>query len=177
MTFTYTLALLTDRTTSRKLIRRYTAVLLTADGYGIKEVVRLDRTFKPTLWHWQECYIVEGVDGLRADKTRPSRVPPLPRETRLRVIAKTVRKTLSNATYWSCAEMAEVIVNSTTTVGCIWSEAGLKPHLTRGFKVSSDPTFEEKASRLSGFTVIHRSVLSCFESTQSIHFTRLIEPI
>lgn len=46
----------------------------------------------------------EGVAGL---KTRPSRVPPLPMETRLKVISKMVRETLLNATHWSRALMAE----------------------------------------------------------------------
>jgi len=35
--------------------------------------------------------------GIRRDKTRPSRVSPLPRETRLKVIAGTVQETPPNA--------------------------------------------------------------------------------
>jgi len=49
------------------------------------------------------------VDGLRRDKTRPSRGPPLPRETRLNVIAKTLQETPPNATHWSRALMAEAL--------------------------------------------------------------------
>lgn len=37
----------------------------------------------------------------RRDRTRPSRVPPLPRQTRLEVIAKTVREAPPAATHWS----------------------------------------------------------------------------
>lgn len=37
---------------------------------------------KPTVWRWQQRYLDEGVAGLKRDKTRPSRVPPLPMETR-----------------------------------------------------------------------------------------------
>ena len=47
---------------------------------------------KPTVWRWQERYLDEGVPGLKRDKTRPSRVPPLPRDVRLKVIAKTVQE-------------------------------------------------------------------------------------
>jgi len=82
------------------------------------------------------------VDGLRRDKTRPSRVPPPPRETRLKVITKTVQETPAKATHWSRSAMAEVMGISASSVGRIWAQAGLKPHLIRGFKVSNDPMFE-----------------------------------
>ncbi|WP_163312351.1 helix-turn-helix domain-containing protein, partial [Enterobacter cloacae] len=73
------------------------------------------------VWRWQERYLVDGVAGLRRDKTRPSRVPPLPREIRLKVIARTVQETPSNATHWSRAAMAEVMGISPSSVGRIWS--------------------------------------------------------
>jgi hypothetical protein len=54
---------------------------------------------KPTIWRWQERYLDEGLPGLMRYKTRPSRVPPLPLETRLKVISKTVQESLPNATH------------------------------------------------------------------------------
>ena len=101
---------------------------------------------KPTVWRWQARYLDEGMDGLRRDKTRPSRVPPLPRETRLKLITRTVQETPRNATHWSRSAMGI----SPSSVGRIWAEAGLKPHLTRGFKVLSDPMFEEKVTDIVG---------------------------
>ncbi len=81
-------ALTSNRTTPRKLVWRAEIVLATADGHGTFEIMRRARTSKPTVWRWQERYLVEGVDGLKRDKTRPSRVPPLPRETRLKGTSK-----------------------------------------------------------------------------------------
>lgn len=60
-------------------------------------------------------------------------------ETRLKVIAKTVQESPPNATHWSRSLMAEAVGISPSSVGRIWAEAGLKPHLTKGFKVSNDP--------------------------------------
>ena len=48
-----------------------------------------------------------------------------------------------NATHWSRALMAEAVGISASSVGRIWADAGLKPHIVRGFKVSNDPMFEE----------------------------------
>ncbi|WP_420542253.1 helix-turn-helix domain-containing protein [Sediminimonas qiaohouensis] len=89
-------ALLTNRNTPRKLAWRADIVLATADGQGTVEIMRRTGMSKPTVWRWQERYLDEGVPGLKRDKTRPSRVPPLPREVRLKVIAKTVQETPPN---------------------------------------------------------------------------------
>ena len=102
-------ALITNRNTSRKLVWRSEIILATADGHGTFEIMRRTRTSKPTVWRWQERYLDEGVAGLKRDKTRPSRVPPLPMEARLKVIAKTVQQTPPNATQRSRALMGEAM--------------------------------------------------------------------
>lgn len=130
-------ALVSNRNTARKLVWRAEIVLTTADALGTFEIMRRTRTSKPTVWSWQQRYLDEVVAGLKRDKTRPSRVPPLPVETRLKVNAKTVQETPPNATHWSRALMAEAMGISPSSVGRIWAVAGLKPHLTKGFKVSN----------------------------------------
>lgn len=171
-------ALLTDRNTARKLVWRAEIVLATADGYGTNEIMRRAGTSKPTVWRWQERYLDEGVDGLRRDKTRPSRVPPLPRETRLRVITKTVQETPANATHWSRALMADAIGISPSSVGRIWAEAGLKPHLTHGFKVSNDPLFEEKVTDIVGLYLDppERAVVLCVDEKSQIQALDRTQP-
>lgn len=116
-------SLVADRNTPRKLVWRAQIVLATADGHGTGEIMRRADTSKPTVWRWQERYLDEGLDGLKRDKTRPSRVPPLPRETRLTVIAKTVRESPPNATHWTRSLMAEAVGISPSSVGRISSPA------------------------------------------------------
>lgn len=83
--------------------------MATADGHGTFEIMLRAQTSKPTVWRWQQRYLDEGIAGLKRDKTRPSRVPPLPRETRLKVIAKTVQEVPLNATHCSRSLMAEAV--------------------------------------------------------------------
>lgn len=73
-------ALLTNRNTARKLAWRAGIVLAKAEGEGSVGIMRRTGMSKPTVWRWQERYLDEGVPGFKRDKTRPSRVPPLPRE-------------------------------------------------------------------------------------------------
>ena len=109
-------ALLSDRNTPCKVAWRAEIVLATADGCGTNDIMRRAETSKPTVWRWQERYIDEGLDGLGRDKTRPSRVPPLPRETRLKVIAKTVKEIPPDATHWNRSTMAEAMGISPSSV-------------------------------------------------------------
>jgi transposase len=171
-------ALRANRNTPRKVVWRAEIVLATAEGCGTNEIMRRAETSKPTVWRWQKRYLDEGVAGLRRDKTRPSRVPPLPREMRLKVIAKTVQETPPNATHWSRSAMAEAVGISPSSVGRIWAEAELKPHLTRAFKVSNDPMFEEKVTEIVGLYLDppDRAVVLCVDEKSQIQALDRTQP-
>jgi transposase len=171
-------ALLINRNTPRKLAWRAEIVLVTADGQGTVEIMRRTGMSKPTVWRWQTRYLDEGVPGLKRDKTRPSRVPPLPREVRLKVIAKTVQEAPPNATHWSRATMAEAVGISPSSVGRIWADAGLKPHIVKGFKVSNDPMFEEKVTEIVGLYLDppDRAVVLCVDEKSQIQALDRTQP-
>lgn len=171
-------ALVADRNTPRKLVWRAEIILATADGHGTFEIMRRARTSKPTVWRWQARYLEEGIAGLKRDKSRPSRVPPLPRETRLKVITKTVQESPPNATHWSRSLMAEAVGISPSSVGRIWADAGLKPHQTKGFKVSNDPLFEEKVTDIVGLYLDppERAVVLCVDEKSQIQALDRTQP-
>jgi transposase len=171
-------ALLSNRNTPRKLAWRAEIVLATVDGQGTVEIMRRTAMSKPTVWRWQERYLDEGVPGLKRDKTRRSRVPPLPREVRLKVIAKTVQETPPNATHWSRATMAEAVGISPSSVGRIWADAGLKPHIAKGFKVSNDPMFEAKVTEIVGLYLDppDRAVVLCVDEKSQIQALDRTQP-
>ena len=171
-------ALISNRNTPRKLVWRAEIVLATADGHGTFGIMRRAKTSKPTVWRWQQRYLDEGVAGIKRDKTRPSRVPPLPLETRLKVITRTVQETPPNATHWSRALMAEAMGISPSSVGRIWAEAGLRPHLIKGFKVSNDPMFEEKVTDIVGLYLDppDRAVVLCVDEKSQIQALDRTQP-
>ena len=171
-------ALLTNRNSARKLAWRAGIVLATVDGEGTVEIMRRTGMSKRTVWRWQERYLDEGVPGLKRDKTRPSRVPPLPREVRLKVIEKTVQETPPNATHWSRTTMAGAVGISASSVGRIWAEAGLKPHIVKGFKVSNDRMFEEKVTEIVGryLDPPDRAVVLCVDEKSQIQALDRTQP-
>jgi transposase len=143
-------AVLADRNSPRKWVWRAEIVLATADGLGTNAIMRRTGKSKPCVWRWQERYIEEGVEGLKRDKTRPSRKPPLRAETKLEVIKKTATEKPAGATHWSARAMAKAVGLSHRSIQRIWAEAGLKPHLARSFKLSNDPNFEAKVTDIIG---------------------------
>jgi transposase len=139
-----------DRNTPRKVVWRADIVLATADGLGTMAIMRRTGKSKPCVWRWQTRFIEAGVDGLLRDKTRPGRKKPLSADVKLKVLAKTAQERPPNATHWSVRSMGKAVGISHTSVQRIWAEAGLKPHLTRKFKLSNDPNFQEKVTDIVG---------------------------
>jgi transposase len=142
--------IIADRNSARKLAWRAEIVLATADGLGTAAIMRRTGKSKPCVWRWQERYMEEGVEGLKRDKTRPSRKPPLSAQTKLAVIKKTTTEKPAGATHWSAREMARAMGLSHRSIQRIWAEAGLKPHLARPFKLSNDPNFAAKVADIIG---------------------------
>jgi transposase len=139
-----------DRNTSRKVVWRAKIVLAAAEGLGTMAIMRRTGMSKPTVWRWQARYIAEGVEGLLRDKTRPPGKKPLSDAIKVKVVTKTVKETPTNATHWTVRSMAKEMGISHTSVQRIWREYGLKPHLTRKFKLSNDPEFEAKVQDIVG---------------------------
>src|SRR5712692_6257874 len=81
-----------DRNSPQKHVWRARIILLTADGIGTSGIVRKVGKDKTAVWRWQERFMRAGVDGMTYDKTRPSRVAPLPAETIDRVVALTNKR-------------------------------------------------------------------------------------
>ena len=158
-----------DRNTPQKLVWRSRIVLLSAAANGTMSIMRAVGKSKPTVWRWQERYLAEGIGGLQRDATRPGRKPPLTAEAIAEVVEKTLREKPPAATHWSTRRMARAVGLSHTSVKRIWHGHGLKPHLTRGFKLSNDKQFVEKVQDIVGLYLNppdHALVLSVDEKSQ-----------
>jgi transposase len=162
-------AIVRDRNAPQKHVWRAAIVLLTAEGFGTVEIMRQTQKSKTCVWRWQERFAEEGLTGLLRDKTRPSRVPPLPPEVAARVVALTLTYPPTETTHWTGAMMAEAIGISVSSVQRIWRAHGLQPHRVTQFKLSTDPKFIDKLRDVVGLYVdppAHAIVLSVDEKSQ-----------
>jgi hypothetical protein len=94
-----------DRNSPQKHVWRARIIVLTADGTGTIAITRAVGKGKTVVWPWQERFMHEGVDGLTRDKTRRSRIPPLPAATVDRVIALTNQAPPHEATHYAVSRI------------------------------------------------------------------------
>jgi transposase len=163
-------AIVADWNSPQKHVWRAQIILATADGCGTAAVMRRAGVSKPSVWRWQARFMAEGVDGLLHDKTRPARIPPLPKAVVEAVVTRTLEAAAPDqATHWTAPAMAAASGLSASSVQRIWRAHGLRPHQVRRFKLSTDPKFAEKVEDIVGLYVdppAHAVVLSIDEKSQ-----------
>jgi transposase len=162
-------AVLANRNSPQKHVWRAKIILLTADGLGTSAIVREAGQSKSVVWRWQERFMLEGVDGLLRDKTRPPGRKPLGPEIIERVITLTAEEPQFEATHWTAGMMANAVGISVSSVQRIWRAHGLDPHRIRRFKLSKDPEFVPKLRDIIGLYIdppAHAIVLSVDEKSQ-----------
>lgn len=129
-------------TISQRDGRRARVILLASQGCSRIEIARLTGFSLPSVTRWCQRFQTLRLDGL-IDKPGRGRPPSLPPEALKRVIEKGVQPRIAQSR-WSCRTMASAAGISPASVQRIWAANGIKPHLTRTFKLSKDPHFEEK---------------------------------
>ena len=157
------------RRVEARLQQRARVVLLAVEGMQNKDIaeeVDLDRR---QVALWRQRFIAGGIDALRKDAPRTGRPATITAELESRIVQATLQERPINATHWSTRTLAEHLGMGATTIRRVWQSNGLKPHLSRGFKLSRDPRFEDKLLDVVGLYMNppeHALVLSCDEKSQ-----------
>jgi transposase len=101
------------------------------------------QTTAQTVSKWRRRYAAYRFAGL-SDAPRSGR-PRTVLDEQVQAVVDKVRTTVpENATHWSVRRMSAATGVSAPTVQRIWHAFGLKPHLQKTFKLSTDPHFVEK---------------------------------
>jgi transposase len=144
--------LVADGKTAQKIVARARIVLASGRGLGTNAIMREARVSKPAVWRWQDAFMEGGVARLLKDKGKGPKAgkKPISDAVRLAIVTRTAKEKPANATHWSARTMAKEMGVGHRSVQRIWKAHGLKPHLTRTFKLSNDPKFAEKVVDIVG---------------------------
>ena len=163
--------------TPQKTARRARAILLAAAGetnVAISRDVGLSRQAVISL---RKRFQERGVACVVRDAPRGAPMRKISAAKVESIVKKTLSKKPRNATQWSTRSLAVELGVSHMTIHRIWQTQGLKPHLTRTFKLSNDPDFAVKLRDIVGlyldppdqamvFSVDEKSQIQALDRTQ-----------
>lgn len=126
------------------------------------------RTTNQTVGKWRKRFVEDRLDGLY-DEPRVGAPRSISDDEVEAVIVKTLETKPKGRTHWSTRSMAASAGMSHATIGRMWRTFGLKPHVSRSFKISDDPQFVAKIRDVVGLYMNppdHAVVLSFDEKSQ-----------
>src|SRR5215203_3962999 len=160
---------------SQALALRSKIVLGCARGLDNKVVAEQVGCEEHTVSKWRRRFVEHRLDGL-GDEPRSGRPRTISVDQVEDVIVATLESTPANATHWSRSKMAERTGLSRSTIGKIWSDFGLKPHLVDHFKLSTDPLFIDKLYDVVGLYLNPPRPRWCCAWTRSPRSRRCSDP-
>ncbi len=137
------------RNTRAGLHLRAGVVLDCARGYTGEEVAKRHHTSQQTVSKWRGRFARERLAGL-SDAVRSGQ-PRKHNDVRVQeVLDATLNRRPKHATHWSVRSLSEDLDVPRDFVHRVWRAFGLKPHLSRNFKLSTDPHFIDKVRDVVG---------------------------
>ena len=157
------------RRTPMRLVQRAKIILRSADGAQNIDIANEVGTDRQTVGRWRMRFAKEGLAGIAKDRPGRGRKATKRRALAAKIIHKTTRQKPANATHWSTRTLGAAMGIDPTMVHRVWKDAGLKPHLSRTFKLSNDPDFVAKLVDVVGLYLNppeHALVLCADEKSQ-----------
>jgi len=132
---------------AHRSVREAQGLLMAADGMANATIAEQLGVSRSTVLAWRKHFEIDGVGAVREGRGRK---PTITQAQIDEMISGTRNLTPPDATQWSIRSMAAHSGLSRSTIQTEWSARGLKPHLVRTFKVSTDPNFDDKVVDVVG---------------------------
>ena len=152
-------------------------MLLAADDLSNNDVAEKVGVNPATVLKWRKRFLESRLDGL-IDEPRPGAPRKIGDAEVEAVVVRTLEEAPTDATHWSTRDLAAKSGISASSVGRIWKAFGLKPWLTDGFKLSSDPQFVDKVRDVVGIYMNppEHAVVLCVDEKTSIQALDRTQP-
>jgi transposase len=164
--------------TPQKVVLRSQIILAANRGIRDKEVAREFDVSQMTVRLWKRRFLAGGPEALTHVASGRGRKPVYSAQKIAAVVRATQEATPPGQTHWTCRTMAKAKGMSFKTVQRIWDTHGLKPHLSKSFKLSKDKRFVEKLTDVVGVYLNppDKAVVLCVDEKSQIQALDRTQP-
>jgi transposase len=159
-----------SQTAPHRQVMRARVLLAAGDGVANARIAEQVGVTVSTVRSWRSRFVSDGVAKLGKVASGRGRKPMLSKEKIDEIVDFTRNSKPPGETHWSVRTMAKKVGVSPATVQRIWAARGLKPHLVKTFKLSTDPKFEEKVIDVVGLYLDppEKSIVLCMDEKSSV---------
>jgi transposase/transcriptional regulator with XRE-family HTH domain len=152
-------------------------VLAAAEGLTNNEVGARVGCEPHTVSKWRRRFVEKRLEGL-GDEKRSGRPATISVDQVEDVIVATLESTPPNATHWTRSKMAARTGLSRSTIGKIWKDFSIKPHLVEHYKLSNDPLFIDKLYDVVGLYLNppEAAVVLCVDEKSQVQALQRSQP-
>ncbi len=164
--------------TPQQVVLRSRVIVAAGDGQSDKAIAAALKIRRETAALWRRRVREQGIGCVW--EIAPGR------GRKLRYAASNVRQWVDatlqtkppGATHWSTRSLARTQGVGKSTIHRVWQDHGLKPHLTRTFKLSRDPRFLEKLTDVVGvyLTPPQNAIVLCVDEKSQIQALDRTQP-
>lgn len=165
------------RKTAAGLHLRAGIILDCEQGYTGQDIARHHGVSAATVTKWRNRFVQQRLAGL-SDAPRSGQPRRHDDERVQQVLDTTLYSKPRNATHWSVRRLAQELEIPRDFVHRVWRAFGLKPHLSRSFKLSNDPHFVDKVRDVVGLYMNppDRALVLCVDEKSQIQALDRTQP-
>src|SRR5438552_14468378 len=130
-----------SRSQPHRLTQRAQIILRAAAGLDNDAIGADLHMTRQKAGRWRSRFAERGMDGILKEEPGRGRPRSIGARKRAAIVRTTLEEKPAHATQWSRTLMSTKTGASPSTIGRIWKEHGLKPHLSKTFKLSNDKRF------------------------------------
>lgn len=164
--------------TPQQVVMRARIIAEAADGQSTQATATRLGIHRRTVALWRRRAIKQGIGCVWEIAAGRGRKPKYDAGRVTQLVDATLQTKPAGATHWSTRTMAQAHGVSKNTIHRIWQDHGLKPHLTKSYKLSRDPQFLEKLTDVVGvyLTPPQNAVVLCVDEKSQIQALDRMQP-
>lgn len=164
--------------TPQQVVLRSRVIVAAAAGQSDKAIAAALKVRRETAALWRRRVREQGIGCVWEIAPGRGRKPRYGASSVSQWVDATLQTKPPGATHWSTRSLARTQGVSKSTIHRAWQDHGLKPHLTRTFKLSRDPRFLEKLTDVVGvyLTPPQNAIVLCVDEKSQIQALDRTQP-